>query len=282
MHITDKSNLHSASFTIIQPRSGWQLINFKELMEYRDLFFFLVWRDIKVLYAQTILGFSWAILQPLVQIVIFTIVFGKVAKVSTEGIPYILFSTVAIIPWTYMSQSMSQSSQSLVQDKNMLGKIYFPRLIFVLVPVLAKLIDFGISVLIILAVALYYRVHPTWNLIYLPLFIIFMISIPTGVGLWLSALAIRFRDVRHAMPFVVRMLIYTAPIVYSASSLSAKYRILYSLNPIVGVIEGFRACFLGTNIPWAYIWPGFITAFILLTSGLFYFKRMERVFADVI
>lgn len=282
MHITDKSNLHSASFTIIQPRSGWQLINFKELMEYRDLFFFLVWRDIKVLYAQTILGFSWAILQPLVQIVIFTIVFGKVAKISTEGIPYILFSTVAIIPWTYMSQSMSQSSQSLVQDKNMLGKIYFPRLIFVLVPVLAKLIDFGISVLIILAVALYYRVHPTWNLIYLPLFIIFMISIPTGVGLWLSALAIRFRDVRHAMPFVVRMLIYTAPIVYSASSLSAEYRILYSLNPIVGVIEGFRACFLGTNIPWAYIWPGFITAFILLTSGLFYFKRMERVFADVI
>lgn len=282
MHTTNKSNLLSAPTTIIQPRSGWQLINFKELMEYRDLFFFLVWRDIKVLYAQTILGFSWAILQPLVQIVIFTIVFGKVAKVSTEGIPYILFSTVAIIPWTYMSQSMTKSSESLVQDKNMLGKIYFPRLIFVMVPVLAKLIDFGISVLIILAVALYYRVHPTWNLIYLPLFIIFMISIPTGVGLWLSALAIRFRDVRHAMPFVVRMLIYTAPIVYSASSLSAKYRILYSLNPIVGVIEGFRACFLGTNIPWAYIWPGFITAFILLTSGLFYFKRMERIFVDVI
>ena len=282
MHTTNKSNLLSAPTTIIQPRSGRQLINFKELMEYRDLFFFLVWRDIKVLYAQTILGFSWAILQPLVQIVIFTIVFGKVAKVSTEGIPYILFSTVAIIPWTYMSQSMTKSSESLVQDKNMLGKIYFPRLIFVMVPVLAKLIDFGISVLIILAVALYYRVHPTWNLIYLPLFIIFMISIPTGVGLWLSALAIRFRDVRHAMPFVVRMLIYTAPIVYSASSLSAKYRILYSLNPIVGVIEGFRACFLGTNIPWAYIWPGFITAFILLTSGLFYFKRMERIFVDVI
>lgn len=282
MHRTNKLNLNSDSLTIIQPRSGWQLINFRELREYRDLFFFLVWRDIKVLYAQTILGFLWAILQPLIQIVIFSIVFGKIAKLSTEGIPYILFSTVAIIPWNYMSQSMTQSSQSLIQGQNMLGKIYFPRLIFPMTPVLAKLVDFGISILIILAVALYYRVHPTWNLLYLPLFVILMMSVPAGVGFWLSALAIRFRDVRHAMPFVVRMLIYTAPIVYSSSSLSAKYRILYSLNPIVGVIEGFRACFLGTNIPWAYIWPGLITAFILLTSGLFYFKRMERVFADVI
>jgi homopolymeric O-antigen transport system permease protein len=282
MRRTNKLNLNSDSLTIIQPRSGWQLINFRELREYRDLFFFLVWRDIKVLYAQTILGFLWAILQPLIQIVIFSIVFGKIAKLSTEGIPYILFSTVAIIPWNYMSQSMTQSSQSLIQGQNMLGKIYFPRLIFPMTPVLAKLVDFGISILIILAVALYYRVHPTWNLLYLPLFVILMMSVPAGVGFWLSALAIRFRDVRHAMPFVVRMLIYTAPIVYSSSSLSAKYRILYSLNPIVGVIEGFRACFLGTNIPWAYIWPGLITAFILLTSGLFYFKRMERVFADVI
>jgi homopolymeric O-antigen transport system permease protein len=282
MHRTNKLNLNSDSLTIIQPRSGWQLINFRELREYRDLFFFLVWRDIKVLYAQTILGFLWAILQPLIQIVIFSIVFGKIAKLSTEGIPYILFSTVAIIPWNYMSQSMSLSSQSLIQGQNMLGKIYFPRLLFPMTPVLAKLVDFGISILIILAVALYYRVHPTWNLLYLPLFVILMMSVPAGVGFWLSALAIRFRDVRHAMPFVVRMLIYTAPIVYSSSSLSAKYRILYSLNPIVGVIEGFRACFLGTNIPWAYIWPGLITAFILLTSGLFYFKRMERVFADVI
>lgn len=282
MHRTNKLNLNSDSLTIIQPRSGWQLINFRELREYRDLFFFLVWRDIKVLYAQTILGFLWAILQPLIQIVIFSIVFGKIAKLSTEGIPYILFSTVAIIPWTYMSQSMTQSSQSLIQGQNMLGKIYFPRLIFPMTPVLAKLVDFGISILIILAVALYYRVHPTWNLLYLPLFVILMMSVPAGVGFWLSALAIRFRDVRHAMPFVVRMLIYTAPIVYSASSIPDKYRTLYSFNPIVGVIEGFRACFLGVNMPWSYIWPGFITTFFLITSGLLYFKRMERIFADVI
>jgi lipopolysaccharide transport system permease protein len=274
--------MSSDSVTIIKPKSGWQIIDLKELKEYRDLFYFLVWRDIKVLYAQTILGFSWAILQPLIQILIFTIVFGKVAKVPTEGIPYVLFSTVAIIPWTYMSQSMSQSSESLVSGQHMLGKVYFPRLIFPLTSVLAKLVDFVISMLIILGAILYYRVVPTLNLLLFPVFVVIMVSISAGVGMWLSAMAIRFRDVKHAMPFAVRMLMYTAPIVYSASSIPEKYRIIYSLNPIVGVIEGFRACFLGTPMPWPYIWPGIISATILLISGAFYFKSMERVFVDVI
>ena len=278
----NKSSTVDRPVTIIKPRSGWQIIDFKELKEYRDLFFFLVWRDIKVLYAQTVLGLCWAILQPLIQIVIFTIVFGRVAKISTDGIPYILFSTVAIIPWTYMSQAITQSSQSLVLGQNMLGKVYFPRLIFPITPVLARLIDFGISILLILGVALYYRVLPTWNLMLFPLFVVFMMSIGAGVGMWLSAMAIRFRDVKFAMPFVVRMLIYSAPIVYSASSIPKAYRTIYSLNPIVGVIEGFRSCLIGTPVPWQYIWPGMITAFILLISGAFYFKRMERVFVDVI
>jgi lipopolysaccharide transport system permease protein len=268
--------------TIIKPKSGWQLINFNELMQYRDLFYFMVWREIKVLYAQTILGFSWAILQPLIQIIIFTIVFGKVAEVSSEGLPYFLFSSVAIIPWTYMSQAMTQSSQSLVQGQHMLGKVYFPRLIFPLTPVLARLIDFGISILIILVVVIYYSVMPTWNLIFLPLFIILMMAIPAGIGMWLSALAIRFRDVKHAMPFVIRMLIYTAPIVYSASSIPDSIRFIYSLNPIVAVIEGYRACLLGSPIPWLFILPGLFTAIILLLGGAFYFSRMERVFVDVI
>jgi len=228
------------------------------------------------------LGFFWAILQPVIQIVIFTVIFGKVAKIPTEGIPYILFSTVAIIPWTYMSQSMTQSSQSLVAEQHMLGKIYFPRLIFPLTSILSKLVDFGISILIILAIAIYYHVLPTWNLLLFPVFVIFMMTISSGIGMWLSAMAIRFRDVRHAMPFAVRMLMYTAPIVYSASSIPEKYRIIYSLNPIVGVIEGYRACLLGTSMPWSYIWPGIITAAILLVSGALYFKRMERVFVDVI
>jgi homopolymeric O-antigen transport system permease protein len=234
------------------------------------------------MYAQTILGFSWAILQPLIQIVLFTVIFGKVAKISTDGIPYILFSSVAIIPWTYMSQAMSKSSQSLVGGQGMLGKVYFPRLIFPIAPVLAKLIDFGISILIILLVAIYYRVLPTWNLLLFPVFVALMMSISAGIGMWLSAMAIRFRDVKHAMPFAVRMLMYTAPIVYSASAIPEKYRIIYSLNPIVAVIEGFRACFLGIPVPWPFIWPGSITAAILLISGGLYFKRMERVFVDVI
>jgi lipopolysaccharide transport system permease protein len=268
--------------TVIEHRTGWQLIDFRELKRYRDLFFFLAWREIKILYAQTILGFSWAILQPLMQILIFTVVFGKVARLSTDGTPYFLFSTVAIIPWSYMSQAMTQSSQSLVLGQNLLDKVYFPRLLFPLTPVLARVVDFGISVIIIIAVSLYYRVVPTWNLLFLPLFIILMVSIPAGIGMWLSALAIRFRDVRHAMPFVVRMLIYTAPIVYSASSIPETYRFIYSLNPIVGVIEGFRSCLLGTTIPWWFIWPGILTSFILLFGGAFYFKRMEWLFVDVI
>ena len=276
------SDADRISITRIKPRSGWQIIDFKELREYRDLFFFMVWREIKVLYAQTILGFSWAILQPLIQIVIFTVVFGKVAKIPTEGIPYFLFSSVAIIPWTYTSQAMTQSSQSLVTGQSMLGKIYFPRLIFPLTPVFARVIDFAISMLIIVVVMAYYRVLPTWNLLLFPLFFVLMISIPAGIGMWLSALAIRFRDVKFAMPFIVRMLIYTAPIVYSASAIPEKYRVIYSLNPLVGVIEGFRACLLGTTFQWIYILPGIITATIVLFSGAYYFKSMERVFVDVI
>ena len=270
------------AITIIRPKSGWQIIDFKELKRYRDLFYFLVWRDIKVLYAQTILGFLWAILEPLLQIIIFTIIFGKVAKISTDGVPYVLFSSVAIIPWTYFSQAMGQSSQSLVTGQHMLGKIYFPRLIFPVTPILAKLVDFGISLLIILFVIFYYRVAPTWNLLLFPLFVIMMMSVSAGIGMWLSALAIRFRDVKFAMPFAIRMLMYTAPIVYSASSIPEKWRLIYSLNPIVGVIEGFRACLLGTPMPWTYIWPGIITGSVVLLIGAFYFKRMEHVFVDVI
>jgi len=275
-------NSKSESITIIKPKSGWQLVDFKELADYRDLFYFLVWRDIKILYAQTILGFLWAVLVPLVQIVIFTIIFGKVAKISTEGIPYILYSTVAIIPWTYMSQAMSQSSLSLVTGQGMLGKIYFPRIMFPMTSVLAKLVDFGISLVILFAALIYYRITPTWNLLFLPLFFLQMIFVPAGVGMFLSALAIRFRDVKFTMQFILRMLIYSAPIVYSASTIPGKYRIIYSLNPIVGVIEGFRACLLGTPMLWQYLVPSLVASIVLLVGGALYFHRMERVFVDVI
>lgn len=267
---------------MIQRRPGWKLLDLKELNDYRDLFIFMVWREIKVLYAQTILGLSWAILQPLVQILIFTVVFGRVAKVSTDGFPYFLFSTAAIIPWTYIQQAMSMSSQSLITGQAMLGKIYFPRLIFPMTPICSRMVDFLVSLLILVCVMVYYKVLPTLNIIFLPLFILMMMMVPTSVGLWLSSMAIRFRDLKHAMPFVVRMLMYTAPIVYSASSIPEKYRLIYSLNPIVGVIEGFRACILGTPIPWSYVYPGFITVTILLVTGAFYFKSMEEIIVDVI
>ena len=277
-----KSISNRDTLTIIQPNSPWNIIDFKELKDYRDLFYFLVWRDIKALYAQTIMGFSWAIIQPMFQIVIFTIIFGKIAKLSTDGLPYILFASVALIPWTYISQAMTQSSQSLIQGSAMLGKIYFPRLLFPITPVLAKLVDFGISILIVLCLMLYYRVSPTWNLLFLPLLLLMMVAIPTALGLWLSSLAIRFRDVKQGMPFFIQMLLYSAPIVYSASSIPESYRLLYSLNPLVGVIEGYRACLLGTPIPWIYILPGMVTTVLLLISGALYFKRMERIVVDVI
>lgn len=276
------NNIKEVHSTVIKAAARWQAINLKELISYRDLFVFMVWRDIKVLYAQTILGFLWAVIQPLIQIVIFTVIFGKVAKISTEGIPYLLFSSVAIIPWTYLSQAMSSSSQSLIAGQNMLGKIYFPRIIFPLTPVFSKLIDFGISMLIIITVSIYYKIMPTWNLIMFPLFILLMVFVAAGVGMYMSALAIRFRDVKHAMGFAIRMLMYSAPVVYSASSIPDQYRFIYALNPIVAVIEGVRACLLGTQFNWPLIWPGIITGSLLFISGALYYSRMEHIFADVI
>ena len=274
------TNYHAV--TIEGHRKGWTKFDIRELYEYRDLFYFLIWRDIKVLYAQTVLGFAWAILNPLIQILIFTIIFGKVAKIPTDGIPYILFSAVAIIPWTYMSDAMLKSSESLVTNQQMLGKIYFPRIIYPLTPILAKLVDFSISLLLLAVILIYYGVTPTLNLLLLPFLVLLMISVPAAIGMWLSALAIRYRDVKFAMPFVLRMLIYTAPILYSAASIPDNYRLLYSMNPLVGIIEGFRSCLLGTPIQYEFILPGAITTVLLLISGAIYFKRMESVFVDVI
>ncbi len=263
-------------------RGGWRRTDFQEIKAYRDLFYFLVWRNVKVLYAQTVLGFAWAILNPLIQILVFTVIFGHVAKIQTDGIPYILFSAVAIVPWTYMSDAMNMSSQSLVSGQNMLGKVYFPRIIFPLTPVFSKLVDFVVSLIIVAGVMLYYDVSPSWSLLYLPVFFVMMLAVPAGLGMWLSALAIRFRDVKFAMQYLIRMLIYTAPILYTASSIPPGYRLAYSLNPIVGVIEGYRASLLGLPVPWEFVLPGLLTSTLLFVTGALYFKKMEHVFADVI
>ena len=277
-----KSTLNDMPVSVIVPPKGFEAIDFAEFRRYRDLFYFLVLRDVKVLYAQTILGFAWAILNPAIQIILFTVIFGKIANLPTDDIPYFLFSTVAIIPWTYMSESMIQSSQSLVSEQGMLGKVYFPRMIFPLTPVLSKMVDFTISLLLLIGVLMFYRVTPTWNMLLLPVFVFYMMLIPAGIGMWLSSLAIRFRDVKFAMSFIIRMLIYTAPVLYSASSIPPEYRLLYSLNPIVGVMEGFRACLLGGSIPWEFIVPGMVTGVLMVLTGAMYFRRMERVIVDVI
>jgi lipopolysaccharide transport system permease protein len=277
----DKSE-NDTPVAVIKPPTGWEAIDFKELRQYRDLFYFLVLRDVKVLYAQSILGFSWAILNPAVQIILFTVIFGKIANIPSDGIPYFLFSTVAIIPWTYMSEATAQSSQSLVSEQGMLGKVYFPRMIYPLTPLLSKLVDFSISLLLLIGVLIYYKVTPTWNMLLLPLFVFYMMLIPAGIGLWLSSLAVRFRDVKFAMSFIIRLLIYTAPVLYSASSIPPEYRLLYSLNPIVGVVEGFRAGLLGGPVPWEFIVPGMVTGLLLVLTGAMYFRRMERVIVDVI
>ncbi|MGD9730290.1 MAG: ABC transporter permease, partial [Nitrospiraceae bacterium] len=184
--------------------------------------------------------------------------------------------------WTYMSTAMTQASQSLVSGQGMLGKVYFPRMIFPLTSIISLMGNFLVSILLLVAVLVYYQVAPTWNLLYFPLLVLMMMSVPAGAGLWLSALAIRYRDVKFALQYVIQLLMYTAPVVYSASTIPEQYRIIYSINPIVGVVEGYRAVFLGTEINWQYIVPGMITAVILLISGAYYFRRMEKVFVDVI
>ena len=277
---------NSRYFTRIQASSGWQVINWNELYAYRDLFRFLVLRDIKVLYKQTVLGFTWAIIQPLFQMIIFTVVFGNMAKVSSDGIPYALFSYVALVPWTYFAGSLTTSTTSLVANAEMLTKVYFPRLIIPMTSVLAKLVDFLIAFTIIFGLMAYYQVAPTWDILYLPLLMLMMILTASGFGLWLSAMTIQFRDVKHAVTFLSQFLMYAAPVVWPVSLITENFgetaRLFYGIYPMAGVIEGFRSAVIGSNpMPWDLIGVGFVSAVVLFITGAFYFKRLERRFADV-
>ena len=274
--------MSSTNQTIIEPKSGWQTIDWKELRAYKDLFYFLVWRDIKVLYKQTILGFAWAVIRPVVSMIIFSIVFGRLAQVPSDGVPYPIFSYAALVPWIYFSSAMTDSTQSLVNNRNMLTKVYFPRLVIPMTPVLAKLVDFGIAFVILLLMMAGFAIAPTWNVVFLPLLIVLMILTVSGIGMWLSALAIQYRDVRFAMPFIAQLLMYAAPVVWPASLVPERLRLLYGLYPMAGVIEGFRSALLGTNpMPWDLILPGTLSAVVIVISGAFYFRRLERIFADV-
>ncbi len=268
--------------TIIKARKGWQIINWKELRKYKDLFYFLVMRDIKVIYKQTVLGFLWAIIRPVFTMVVFSIVFGRLAKIPSDGIPYPIFSYVALIPWTYFSTSLNKSTQSLVGNAPMLTKVYFPRLIIPMTPVLAGLFDFIISFSVLGALMAWYKVVPTTNIIFLPFLVLLMIMTASGMGMWLSALAIQYRDVQHAIQFLVQLLMYTAPVVWPVSIIPEKFRLAYGLYPMAGIIEGFRSSLIGANpMPWDLIAVGTVSTFIITLSGALFFRRMERIFADV-
>ncbi len=267
---------------IIEARTGWEMIDWRELWHYRDLFYFLVWRDVKTRYAQSILGIGWAIIQPLFSMVIFTIVFGNFAKISSEGVPYAIFSYTALVPWTYFSSSLTGSTSNMLNAANMITKVYFPRLVIPVSAVLGKLVDFGIAILILFGLMLWFRIAPTIWVLALPLLILLMMLAAIGISMWLSALTVQYRDVNYAMSFVVQLLMYAAPVVYPTSNVPVRFRLWYAINPMVGVIEGFRSALLGTNpMPWDLIAVGTLASILIAISGALYFRRMESTFADV-
>lgn len=265
----------------IRPSAGWQLINWNELVEYRDLLYFLTIRGIKARYAQSVLGVSWAIIQPLFSTVIFTVIFGKLAKVGSDGMPYALFSFVAMVPWNYFSSTLTESANSLVTNSNMINKVYFPRLILPLSAAFSKLLDLLIGLAVMSAFMIYFKIIPSITLLMLPVFIIMLLCTSLGIGMILSAMSVQYRDVKHALTFVVQLLMYAAPVVYPVSIIPEKYRLIYCINPMVGVIEGFRASVFGSPFPWQHIAMGTPAAIALFVFGAFYFRRMEKNFADL-
>ena len=269
--------------THIEPSKGWVPVRLHELWAYRDLFYFFVWRDLKVRYKQTIMGVSWAIIQPFLTMVIFSLFFGNLAKVPSDDLPYPVFSYAALVPWNFFATALNQASNTLVNSANMIKKIYFPRLVMPAATVLAGLVDFALAFVVLLGIIAYYGIVPTLNVVWLPVFLLLALVTALGVSLWLSALNVQFRDVRYAIPFLVQAWLFATPIAYPSSLLDEPWRTLYGINPMVGVVEGFRWALLGTKTaPSLMTALSAVVALLLLVSGTFYFRRMEKTFADVI
>ena len=274
---------------VIRPTRGWVSLKLPELWAHRELLFFLVWRDVKVRYKQTLFGAAWAILQPLAAMVVFTIFFGRLAKVGSDGLPYPLFSYAGLLPWTFFAQGLSQSSESLVGSSNLIRKVYFPRLVIPGANVLAGLVDFALAFAVLLAMMAYYGVRPSATALLLPLFLLLAFATTLGVGTWLSALNVQYRDVRYVVPFFIQLWLFVTPVIYPMSQVTGRLRELhlpawiYGLNPMVGVVEGFRWALLGSGErPGPVILASAATAVVWLVSGVFYFRRVERTFADVV
>ncbi len=267
---------------IIEPSGPWPRIDLRELWAYRNLFLFLVWRDIKVRYAQTVLGAGWAILQPMLAMVVFTVIFGNFAKIPSDGVPYPVFSLAALVPWIYFSTALTTASNSLIANPNLITKVYLPRLVIPFAPVLAGLVDFAIALVILFAMMLAFGIVPSSGVAVLPILVLIMMMAAAGIGCLLAALNVQYRDVKHIVPFLVQVLMFASPIVYPMSLVPEAYRVAYALNPMAGVIEGFRSVLLGTNsISWSLLSVSAVSSVVFLTIGALYFRRMERVFADV-
>jgi lipopolysaccharide transport system permease protein len=268
---------------IITPSKGWHSINLREVWIYRELLATLAWRDVSVRYKQSFVGIGWAIIQPIMTMIVFTIIFGKFAKLPSDGIPYPIFTYCALLPWNYFARSLGDSSDSLVGSSHLITKVYFPRLILPLSRVFAGLVDFSIGFVILIGLMFWYGISPTLGLLLLPLFLLIAMIAALGGGLWLTALNVKYRDVKFVVPFVIQFLMYASPVAYSTSIIPERWQWVYSLNPMVGVIEGFRWALLGRAVPnFSMLFVPLVIIFIILVSGLYYFKSMEKTFADIV
>jgi lipopolysaccharide transport system permease protein len=267
----------------IEPRPGWVSLQLGELWRYRELLYFITWRDVKVRYKQTALGAAWAVLQPLLTMLVFTLFFGRLAKVPSDGIPYAAFSLAGLVPWTFFATSLTQSSNSLVGSANLIKKVYFPRLAVPIATVFAAVVDFCIGFLCLAPVLMYYGARPSWRLLYLPLFFLLALTTSLAVGFWLSALNVNYRDVRYVVPFLSQFWMLATPVAYPSSLLKEPWRTVFGLNPMAGVVEGFRWALLNSKTaPGPMIAVSVLVSVVLLLSGAYYFRRMEKNFADVV
>jgi len=269
--------------TIICPSRGWISLNLRDLWEYRELLYFLTWRDIKVRYKQTVLGAAWAIIQPFFTMVVFSLFFGKLAKVPSDDIPYPVFSYAALVPWTFFANGLSQSSTSLVASANLIRKVYFPRLVVPISAVISGVVDFALAFVVLLGMMLLYGIVPTAAIVWRPLLLLLALVTSLGVGLWLTAMNVQFRDVHYAVPFLVQAWMFATPIAYPSNLLDQPWRTVYGINPMAGVVEGFRWALLGAETaPGPIVFVSTLVAIGLLVSGAYYFRRMEKTFADVV
>jgi len=279
---TDPGANTTVPVVLIKPSKGWVPLRLRELWEYRELLYFLTWRDIKVRYKQTVLGGAWAIIQPFFMMVVFSLFFGKLARMPSDGIPYPIFSYAALVPWTFFANGLSQASNSLVSSARLITKVYFPRLAIPLATVLSGVVDFVLAFVVLVGMMFYYGIKPTVGVVWLLPFLGLALVTALGVGLWLSALNLQFRDVRYVVPFLTQFWLFATPIAYPSSLLGPPWHTVYGLNPMAGVVEGFRWALLGSGTaPGPMVLVSSATALAILVGGAFYFRRMEKTFADV-